>query len=225
MDLQKLESIGVTKALAPRTLASLILLGFYDDEGQITPEFEALREVPKLDFEPHLGDLLRKAYSPILEVLDPWTATRTEIEDAFRTFNPPGMLPRMAQLFEGLMTFAELRPETSRRPGGSQSADKPAGRNTTPVRGSSHTRNSKTNAKPENQPPHPAPPISDSVDDMKRAYFDLLIEKAKQADSDDGLLDRIERLVGIEPGKRQDRDRITAGFTATPTGSTSQGEG
>ena len=84
MDLPKLKSIGVTDALAPRTLTSLVNLGFYDANGQITPEFEALRLAPEADFKPQLGELLRMAYSPVLEILDPQTATRTEIEDAFR---------------------------------------------------------------------------------------------------------------------------------------------
>jgi hypothetical protein len=119
MDTQKLKSIGVTDALAPRTLASLISLGLYDAGGQITPEFEALRLAPEADFKPQFGEILRKAYSPVLELLDPQVATRTEIEDAFRSFEPPGMRPRMVQLFEGLMTYAGLRPERQRAGGGS----------------------------------------------------------------------------------------------------------
>ena len=72
------------------------------------------RQAPKDDYKSQLGELLRKAYSPVLEILDPWTATRTEIEDAFRTFEPPGMRARMVQLFEGLMIFAGLRPPSPR---------------------------------------------------------------------------------------------------------------
>jgi hypothetical protein len=65
------------------------------------------------------------------------------------------------------------------------------------------------------------------MDQMKRAYFDLLIEKAKQPEADASLLDRIERLVGLEsPDEKEDRDRKTAGSTpATPAGPASQGEG
>jgi hypothetical protein len=231
MDLPKLKSIGVTDALAPRTLASLVGLGFYDDTGQITPEFEALRVSPEADFKPQLGELLRKAYSPVFEILNPATATRTEIEDAFRSFEPPGMRPRMVQLFEGLMIFAGLRPEGQRAGGGTGWASKPAakspGGKAATGRPASRTPAPRQEQEPDHGPPPPADSPAGSVDHMKRAYFDLLIEKAKQADSDDGLLDRIERLVGLEPpDKKEDRDRKTAGSTpATPTGPASQGEG
>jgi hypothetical protein len=223
MDLQKLKSIGVTDALAPRTLASLTGLGFYDDKGQITPEFEAIRVSPEDDYKPQLGELLRKAYSPVFEILNPATATRKEIEDAFRSFEPPGMRPRMVQLFEGLMIFTGLRPEGQRAGGGTGWASKPTGKSSggkaATGRPASRTQAPRQEQEPEHGPPPPAaPPANGSVDDMKRAYFDLLIEKAKQAEADDGLLDRIERLVGLEPpDKKEDRGRKTAGSTpATP---------
>jgi hypothetical protein len=229
MDLPKLKSIGVTDALAPRTLASLVALGFYDEEGQVTPEFEALRLAPEADFKPQLGELLRKTYSPVLEILDPSTATRTEIEDAFRGFEPPGMRPRMVQLFEGLTTFAGLRPESQHRATGgtSRPATKPAGGKPATARTSSRTQAPKPEHEPEREPPHPPAPTNGSMDQMKRAYFDLLIEKAKQPEADASLLDRIERLVGLEPpDEKEDRDRKTAGSTpATPAGPASQGEG
>jgi hypothetical protein len=40
----------------------------------------------------------------------------------------------------------------------------------------------------------------DGVDDMKRVYFNLLVDKAKESDADSGtdLLDRIERLIGVD---------------------------
>src|SRR5260370_42637384 len=73
--LQKLPPIGVTESLAPRTLFALEAFGFYDGNGNITPEFEALRRAHDDDFKPRLAALLREAYAPILEVLDPATAT------------------------------------------------------------------------------------------------------------------------------------------------------
>jgi hypothetical protein len=230
MDLQKLKSIGVTDALAPRTLASLVGLGFYDDKGQITQEFEALRLAPEADFKPQFGELMRQVYGPVLEILDPWTATRTEIEDAFRGFEPPGMRPRMVQLFEGLMAFAGLRPEGQRTGGvgGTKaSASKPPGAQAT--KQSARTQSPKREREPEREPPPPlaAPPVRGSLDDMKRAYFDVLIEKAKQSDADDGLFDRIERLVGLEPAdKSKDRDRKSAeSRSADPAGPAIRGKG
>ena len=214
IDLLKLKSIGVTEALAPRTLASLVGLGFYDDEGRITQEFEALRIAPEADFKPQFAELLRKAYSPVLEILDPWTATRTEIEDAFRSFDPPGMRPRMVQLFEGLTIFAGLKPEAQRGAGGGggirgKPATKPPGGKAATGRVSPRTQPPKREREPEREPQPVASSANGSVDQMKRAYFDVLIEKAKQAEAEDGLFDRIERLLGIDPDTGPDREQAT----------------
>jgi hypothetical protein len=115
--LLKLQQIGVSESLAPRTLSALESLGFYDEQGNVTPEFDALRKVPEHDFKPGLAELLRKAYAPILGVLDPATATQTDVENAFRGFEPTGQIPRMVQLFIGIMAYAEIMPEVKRRPG------------------------------------------------------------------------------------------------------------
>jgi hypothetical protein len=115
MSLQRLRQIGITEALAPRTLYTLIFLGFYDDNGDVTPEFDALRKVPEHDFKPRLADLLREAYAPILEIVDPATATALEVENAFRGFEPTGQLPRMVLLFIGLMAYVGIMPEPKRR--------------------------------------------------------------------------------------------------------------
>jgi hypothetical protein len=122
MSLQRLQAIGITEALAPRTLQTLTFLGFYDDSGGVTPEFDALRHAHEHDFKPRLAALLREAYAPILEVLDPATATPLDVENAFRgqRYLPTGQLPRMVQLFMGLMIYAGVMPEDRRKavPGG-----------------------------------------------------------------------------------------------------------
>jgi Family of unknown function (DUF5343) len=116
MSLQRLQQIGVSEALAPRTLNALVYLGFYDENGNVTSEFDALRKAPEHDFKPRLADLLRGAYAPVLELLDPATATPLDVENAFRGFEPTGQLPRMVQLFIGLMIYADLMPEDRRKP-------------------------------------------------------------------------------------------------------------
>jgi hypothetical protein len=139
MSLQRLQQIGVTEALAPRTLHTLTFLGFYDDNGHVTPEFDALRHAQEPDFKPRLAALLQEAYAPILEVLDPATATPRDVENAFRGhgYLPTGQLPRMVQLFMGLMIYAGLMPEDRRKAtGGSQ----PGAR--APKRGSASGRRS-----------------------------------------------------------------------------------
>jgi Family of unknown function (DUF5343) len=223
MSLQRLQQIGVTEALAPRTMQALVFLGFYDENGNVTPEFDALRKVPKHDFKPRLAALLREAYAPILEVLDPASATPLDVENAFRGFLPTGQIPRMVQLFIGLMAYVGLMPEPSRRSGGGtgvgHAANKPSG-------GRRSSGTSAVKPEPEPEPQHgqpPAhPPANGSVDAMKQAYFNLLIEKAKDAGTDDDLLDRIERLIGIPapqgmPIREGIGDRTTVGSTpATP---------
>ena len=93
ISLQRLQQIGVTEALAPRTLQALTFLGFYGEDGNVTPEFDALRKVPEHDLKPHLAALLREAYAPILEILDPATATVLDVENAFRGYAPTGQFP------------------------------------------------------------------------------------------------------------------------------------
>jgi hypothetical protein len=135
MSLQRLQQIGVTEALAPRTMQALTFLGFYGENGMVTPEFDALRKVPEHDFKPRLAALLREAYAPILEVLDPVTATPLDVENAFRGFEPTGQLGRMVQLFMGLMIYADVMPEDRRkasapgsRPQGSRTVSSASGK-------------------------------------------------------------------------------------------------
>lgn len=115
MSLPRLQQIGVTEALAPRTMQALVYLGFYAEDGTVTAEFDALRKVAEYDFKPRLAALLREAYASVLEVLDPATATPLDVENAFRGFEPTGQLPRMVQLFMGLMIYAGVMPEDRRK--------------------------------------------------------------------------------------------------------------
>jgi Family of unknown function (DUF5343) len=170
VNLQKLQQIGVTESLAPRTMYALEALGFYDENGDITPEFDALRKVPEHDFKPRLAALLREAYAPILEVLDPATATQTDVENAFRGFEPTGQIPRMIQLFMGLMAYAEVMPEVKRRPGPppGQQAPKAAKNKPTAERGqgdrSGQSGQPAAKAEHEHQLGREAPPLSPRVD-------------------------------------------------------------
>jgi hypothetical protein len=170
MGLQRLQQIGITEALAPRTMHALVFLNFYDEDGNITPEFDALRKVPEHDFKPRLAALLREAYAPILEVLDPATATQTDVENAFRGFEPTGQIPRMVQLFMGLMTYAEVMPEIKRRSGpapGQQAPRAPKNKPTSErgqVARSGQSGQPAVNPEHERQPGHQAPPSPPQVD-------------------------------------------------------------
>lgn len=67
-----------------------------------------------------------------------------------------------------------------------------------------------------------------SSEAMRGMYFKLLLKKAEQDDGSGDLLDRIERLVGVDSAAGQTRNQgwKTAGSTpATPTSPASQEEG
>jgi Family of unknown function (DUF5343) len=170
VNLQKLQQIGVTESLAPRTMYALEALGFYDENGTITPEFDALKKVPEHDFKPRLAALLREAYAPILEVLDPATATQTEVENAFRGFEPTGQIPRMVQLFMGLMAYAEVMPEVKRRPGPAPGQQAPRVSKGKPASERGQSGRSGQSGQPavkpehEHQSGHQAPPPPSHVD-------------------------------------------------------------
>lgn len=74
----------------------------------------------------------------------------------------------------------------------------------TPKRVSSNgvtKRKAKAKGKPGEEPPSPALP-SPTLDDPKKAYVDLLLKKASE-DMDSDLLDRIERVIGLDPQPSQ----------------------
>lgn len=60
-----------------------------------------------------------------------------------------------------------------------------------------------------------------SDETMRGMYFKLLLEKAEKEDSDSGLLDRIERLVGVAQPKKSDQRR----GTPSPSGDSQNGTG
>lgn len=184
VNLQKLQMIGVTESLAPRTLYALEALGFYDENGTITPEFDALSKVPEHDFKPRLGALLREAYAPILEVIDPAVATQTDIENAFRGFEPTGQIPRMAQLFMGLMAYAEVMPEVKRRSGPIPGQQAPRATRNKPASERGQTGRSGQSGpdtvqpEHEHQPGHPASPPPHDADDRPGERRDISLGNA-----------------------------------------------
>jgi hypothetical protein len=118
IDAPALTRIGISEALAPRTVQALTLLDFVDDQGHVRPAFDGLRTAPSDQFKPLLADMLRGAYADVLDIIDPRNASPQEIADAFRGFEPTGQLPRIVQLFTGLLSYAEMMPEPGkRRPG------------------------------------------------------------------------------------------------------------
>lgn len=207
VDVAILQRIGITEALAPRTLASVKLLGLYDDDGEITPEFDNLKRVPEEELRPRLGELLSAAYAPVLEILgDPAQASRQDMANAFRGFEPTSQLDRMVLLFVGLMTFVGMMPEDITRKPGPKTGSAGTPR-TSKSSGSKSGAGSKLGAA-QSKGTTPATVKHAPVDpptvtsDLRREYFDLLVAKAKESDGTDAdLLDRIERLLDTTPPK------------------------
>lgn len=109
--------VSISASLIPRTLVTLQLLGFSDEEGLATPAFAALARVPEAQLKAAVGDILRDAYEPVLAALggDPSAASLDDLQAAFRSYNPLGQLERMIQLFTGLMAYIGMMPEVPRR--------------------------------------------------------------------------------------------------------------
>jgi Family of unknown function (DUF5343) len=112
INVEMMPRIGVSESLAGRTVQAMILLGFYNEDGQVTPAFDALRKMSEDEARTHLAALLREAYGEVLKYVDPATATLEEIERQFRVFEPTGQVPRMVQLFIGLFTYVGIRKPT-----------------------------------------------------------------------------------------------------------------
>ncbi|MGH3721529.1 MAG: DUF5343 domain-containing protein [Pseudonocardiaceae bacterium] len=107
LTVESLQRVGVSESLAPRTLRSLKLLDLVDEQGKPTPQFEDLRRAPAAQFKAELVVFLKSVYSDVFELLEPANATYEKVQDAFRSFTPPGQRDRMVSLFLSLLEYAE----------------------------------------------------------------------------------------------------------------------
>ncbi|MEI9992066.1 MAG: DUF5343 domain-containing protein [Rhizomicrobium sp.] len=119
--------VGITESLRPRTLYALQALDLIDESGAPTPTLESLRLAPQGEYQKRLAEWLNGAYADVLTIIDPATATDTQVRDAFRSYNPLGQQDRMVTLFCGLYAAAGIRPEKSPAPRTTPTA-KPRGR-------------------------------------------------------------------------------------------------
>lgn len=160
--------IGITEALRPRTLAALEMLDLIDSDGVPTPVFAQIPNLSDAEFKPALGEMLRKAYAPIIEDLKADELGKADkVEAAFRSFTPTGQIKRMVNLYLGLMTYAELITEGPRTRGKSTSVasgvpSAPRIRTVTPTRTQTKAPEEKPFVPPQDPPPQSA--YSRSVD-------------------------------------------------------------
>jgi hypothetical protein len=117
-----LERIGVPSGMAPRTLRALRFLGLIDEGGNRLAPFEELKRAKKEEYPQRLAEIVRGAYLPVFQIVDPAQDSDTDLDDAFRHFEPSAQRAKMIALFRGLAEEAEIIPKGKprQREGGSR---------------------------------------------------------------------------------------------------------
>jgi hypothetical protein len=103
-----LESIGVSPGNAPVTLSALKFLNLLDTDGKHTERFDALKRATSEDYPSVLLSVLQDTYGDVFVIVDPQNHSRSQVEDAFRQFEPAAQRERMVALFVGLCKEAGL---------------------------------------------------------------------------------------------------------------------
>jgi Family of unknown function (DUF5343) len=200
--IERMEREGVPSRIDPSYLANMAggtrsqfkvclrSLGLIDEDSRTTETLVRLAKNP--GERPELLAGILRGQFPDLAALN-GNATRGELEEIMAAYGLSNADTRrkamtfyvQAATYAGFTLSPHLRPArtaASRPSGQPQARSRPSRKRTAP---------------PPRAAAAPASP-SDEAADMRRAYFDLLISKAKESTTDDsGLLDRIERLVRI----------------------------
>ncbi len=185
-------------------IATLKAFGMIADDGTVLDPLKDL--VAARDGRPPIVAELLHAHYPEVFAL-PTNATQAQLDDVFReVFGQNGATLRKAETFflHGA-TYAGLKL--------SPYFKAPRG-----VQGGSAPRRARKRASARGTTtPAPQPVVSETLaanadvasDDMRLRYFDVLLKKVDSIDGTDAeLLDRIERLIGVErPGPRPTSSR------------------
>jgi hypothetical protein len=176
---------GGTQNQLKHTMRSL---GLISDNGDATQALIDLAKKP--DERPQLlASILHERYPTLVGLGQ--DATKGQLDEALAEYKLNGVTARKAATFFVLAaTYAGI----------------PLSPHIKPAKGSSGTGTRRTVRKrrPTAQGGTSGDATErDGVDDMKRVYFNLLVDKAKESDSDSDLLDRIERLIGVESQEGQ----------------------
>lgn len=184
-------------------IATLKGFGMIADDGTVLAPLKDL--VQDRDGRPALAAPVLRANYPEVFALAP-NATQSQLDDVFREVHGlSGDTLRKAQTFllhGAAFAGLKLSPyfKTPRGVGGTSGprrTRKPRTLSAAPTISTIETTDTDVLSRSE------APP-----DDMKLRYFELLLKKADVADAaDTGLLDRIERLIGVPRGARPSPSR------------------
>lgn len=188
--LEVLTRAGITEALAPRVLKALKLLDLVDEEGEPAEQLTALTSVGDDDYRTGLGAVVKSAYADVFQYVDPATAPLSKIQDQFRSYTPRGQRERMVTLFLGLCEFTGLSParerEKTKRPASKSPKRRPAAPKS-------------DGSAPKRVVPAESPPVEPPRTEAKERYLSFLLKRAEQGDDVDAeLLDRIERVLGLD---------------------------
>lgn len=122
----ELERLGVSSGMTARTLRALRFLGLVDEAGYRQEPFERLKKVTTEEYPQQLAEIVRAAYLPIFQIVDPAADSDTALADAFRRYEPSAQRERMIALFRGLCQEAGIMPKDARPSGASRRTTVPA---------------------------------------------------------------------------------------------------
>jgi Family of unknown function (DUF5343) len=117
LNAQELIRLSVAEGNATRVLRALRFLGLLDVDGRRTPEFDRLARASSVEYPQLLAEVLREAYRDVFIIVDPTETNATELDDAFRHYEPQAQRERMVRLFIGLCREANLLPGGPLEPG------------------------------------------------------------------------------------------------------------
>jgi hypothetical protein len=103
-----MEKIGLSPNLAPLNIRALRFLGLVDDGGFPTDVARRLRTAATSEYHAVLSEIVEDAYQPILSILNPKEASRTQVDDAFRHVKPEAQRARMVAFFLGMCRAAGM---------------------------------------------------------------------------------------------------------------------
>jgi hypothetical protein len=170
---------GGTQNQLKHAMRSLGLISEHGEASQLLIDLaKKPEERPQL-----LARILRERYPSLVGLSQ--DATRGQLDEVLAEYGLNGVTARKAAtFFVTAATYAGI----------------PLSPHIKPAKGSpgTGTRRTARKRRPAAQVETADDTNRDGVDDMKRVYFNLLVDKAKESDADSDLLDRIERLIGVD---------------------------
>lgn len=110
-----LTTIGVPDGNAPRTFQALRFLDLVDGKGQLSEPAERLRRASTDEYPALFAEIIRAAYVPVFQLVDPAQDDEIKVADAFRQYDPAGQRDKMVTLFMGLCEEAGIVPLSDKR--------------------------------------------------------------------------------------------------------------